>query len=69
MDGITIRVAHTQKITLPGWAKKGKGDYEHARLRVQVKRRDDGAWQVIGGPQCGTAWKTLHWAMHQAEKA
>lgn len=65
--GIRVRVMNTQRITMPGWSRADRGIYAHASGR-RVRRVDPGRWEVVGGPQDGSQWQSMHWAMYQAVK-
>ena len=68
MNGITVRLNHTDKVTFAGWAKNGKGEYRHETGRQVRRDCNSGLWEVIGGPDCGRRYGTMHVAMHYARK-
>jgi hypothetical protein len=66
-SGVTVRLNHVDKVCMNGWSKTARGEYTHETGR-RVRRDSRGYWEVCGGPQDGSAWQTMHWAMYQAEK-
>jgi hypothetical protein len=66
-DGIRVRVNNTDRITMQRWSRIDRGLYAHASGR-RVRRIEPGRWEVVEGPQDGSQWQSMHWAMYQAAK-
>lgn len=66
MIRIHVRNMRREVLTMAGWSKDGRGQYQHTNGR-RVHRDHAGGWQIIGGPRDGTCWQSLNVAMHNAE--
>lgn len=68
MNGVTVRVNHTDTLVMEGWQKTARREYTHATGRKVKMDCNSRCWEVFGGPRDGTRWQTMHWAMYQAQQ-